>query len=91
MKSKLFLPAILCISMIACAQETPKVKHKVKKETTQNKNAKPKFVNAVDPICKMKTDENTKISAVYKNKTYGFCSNYCKDEFLKNPEKHAQK
>jgi YHS domain-containing protein len=90
MKSKIFLAALLCVSMMSCAQETPKVKHKTKKETTQNKNAKTKFVNAVDPICKMKTDENTKVSAVYKNKTYGFCSDYCKDEFLKSPEKYAR-
>ncbi len=50
-----------------------------------------KIVNAEDPICHMKNTEHTKDTAVYKNKTYGFCSVYCKDEFKKNPEKYARK
>ncbi|MDN5397107.1 MAG: YHS domain-containing protein [Chryseobacterium sp.] len=32
-----------------------------------------------------------KDTAVYKGKTYGFCSSLCKDEFKKNPEKYVQK
>lgn len=90
MKCKLFFSAILCCSILACAQEAPKVKHKVKTQSTQNAAGRAKFVNTIDPICKMKTTDQTKISAVYKNKTYGFCSDYCKDEFLKNPVKYAR-
>jgi YHS domain-containing protein len=91
MKSKIILTALLSVSLMACAQETPKVKHK--KETPSAKsNAKTvKFANAVDPICNMPTESDMKDTAVYKNKTYGFCSAYCKDEFKKNPEKYAKK
>lgn len=48
-------------------------------------------VNEEDPICHMKTAGFLKDTAVYKDKTYGFCSSYCKDEFKKNPENYAQK
>ncbi|MGE4514459.1 MAG: YHS domain-containing protein [Chryseobacterium sp.] len=88
MKSKVILTALLSVSLMACAQETPKVKHK-KAKTAVTKPVK--FANAVDPICNMPTEPDMKDTAVYKNKTYGFCSAYCKDEFKKNPEKYAKK
>lgn len=91
MKSKVILTALLSVSLMACAQETPKVKRK-KAKTAVKSDAKPvKFANTVDPICNMPTDADMKDTAVYKNKTYGFCSAYCKDEFKKNPEKYVQK
>jgi hypothetical protein len=36
MKSKIILTALLSVSLMACAQETPKVKHK--KSTTSSKS-----------------------------------------------------
>lgn len=90
MKSKIIVTALLAVSLMACAQETPKVKHK-KKTAIKSDTKKVKFANAVDPICNMPTEADMKDTAVYKNKTYGFCSAYCKDEFKKNPEKYAQK
>ncbi len=81
----------MSVSLMACAQETPKVKHK-KAVPAAKSNAKAvKFANAMDPICHMPTEPEMKDTAVYKNKTYGFCSVYCKDEFKKNPEKYVQK
>jgi YHS domain-containing protein len=74
---------------MACAQETPKVKHK--KKSVSSTSDKVRFANAEDPICHMKTEADMKDTAVYKNKTYGFCSTYCKDEFKKHPEKYVQK
>ncbi|MCW3162140.1 YHS domain-containing protein [Chryseobacterium oryctis] len=91
MKSKIILTALLSVSIMACAQETPKVKQKKTKTTVKSNTKSPKFVNAIDPICNMKTEDDMKDTAVYKNKTYGFCSTYCKDEFKKNPEKYAKK
>ncbi|KPE50308.1 YHS domain-containing protein [Chryseobacterium indologenes] len=91
MKSKIILTALLSISLLSCAQEAPKVKHK-KSMTTSGENLKNvKVVNAEDPVCHMKTAEFLKDTTVYKNKTYGFCNTYCKDEFKKNPQKYAQK
>lgn len=91
MKSKIFLTALLSVSLLACAQETPKVKHKKTTHASKSNAKKVKFANAEDPICHMKTEDDMKDTVVYKNKTYGFCSSYCKDEFKKNPEKYAQK
>jgi len=91
MKSKFFLTAFLSVSLIACAQETPKVKHKIKNKSSKSVSKPVKFANAIDPICEMKTEPDMKHTFEYKNKTYGFCSAYCKDEFKKNPEKYVQK
>ena len=91
MKYKIILATLLSISIISCAKETPKVKHK-KSMNSSDKNLKNiKVVNAEDPICHMKTAEYLKDTANFKNKTYGFCSAYCKEEFKKNPEKYARK
>lgn len=91
MKSKIIVTALLSVSLMACAQETPTVKHKKAKTAIKSNTKAVKFANAVDPICNMPTEADMKDTAVYKNKTYGFCSAYCKDEFKKNPEKYVQK
>jgi YHS domain-containing protein len=37
---------------------------------------------AKDPVCKMEVDEKkAKFSTTYKNKTYYFCSESCKNRF----------
>ena len=79
------------MSLFSCAQEAPKVKHKKSMSSSKENIKNVKVVNAEDPICHMKTEDDMKDTVVYKNKTYGFCSSYCKDEFKKNPEKYAQK
>lgn len=91
MKSKIIITALLSMSLFSCAQEAPKVKHKKSMSSSKENIKNVKVVNAEDPICHMKTAEFLKDTVVYKNKTYGFCSVYCKDEFKKNPEKYAQK
>ncbi len=84
------LMILLSVSAMSCAQETPKVKQ-VKKMIPKKEIKGIKVVNAEDPICHMKTAEFLKDTVVYKAKTYGFCSDYCKSEFKKNPEKYVQK
>ncbi|CAD7803734.1 hypothetical protein CHRY9390_01123 [Chryseobacterium aquaeductus] len=91
MKTKIIFTVLLSVSLLSCAQEIPKVKHKTKNTTSKSNVKKIKFANAIDPICHMKTEDDMKDTVVYKNKTYGFCSSYCKDEFKKNPEKYVQK
>lgn len=91
MKSLIISAAMLSISLLSCAKETPKVKHASHMDTSGKKIENIQVVNEEDPICHMKTAGSTQDTAVYKNKTYGFCSVYCKDEFKKNPEKYAQK
>jgi YHS domain-containing protein len=91
MKSKIIITALLSVSLMACAQETPKVKHKKNTVASKSNAKKVKFANTEDPICHMPTESDMKDTAVYKNKTYGFCSAYCRDEFKKDPEKYVQK
>lgn len=91
MKYEIILATLLSISIISCAQETPKVKHKKSMNSSDKNLVNVKVVNSEDPICHMKTAEYLKDTANYKNKTYGFCSVYCKEEFKKSPEKYAQK
>ena len=57
------------------------------KPKTDLKNVK--VVNTEDPVCQMKTADFLKDTLDYKGKKYGFCSEHCKKEFLKNPEKYA--
>ncbi|MHA7610410.1 YHS domain-containing protein [Elizabethkingia meningoseptica] len=88
---KLYIMTILLsVSVFSCAKEEPKVMHVTK--TAQDIDLKDvKVVNAEDPICNMKTAEFLKDTAVYKGKIYGFCSDNCKKEFKKAPEKYVQK
>ncbi|MEM0130203.1 MAG: YHS domain-containing protein [Thermoplasmatales archaeon] len=43
-----------------------------------------------DPVCGMNVDEGTKLSAQYKGKTYYFCSQSCKKNFVSNPERFVK-
>lgn len=91
MKSKIIITALLSVAIMSCTQETPKVKHKKSMDSSEENLKNVIVVNPEDPICHMNTAEFLKDTVVYKNKTYGFCSAYCKDEFKKNPEKYAHK
>jgi Cu+-exporting ATPase len=45
-----------------------------------------------DPVCDMQVDEATStILTDYKNKTFHFCSEECKEIFQTDPEPYAQK
>ncbi len=47
---------------------------------------------AIDPVCKMKVDENKPAgTSEYKGKKYYFCNMSCKKTFDKNPEKYVPK
>ncbi|KHO61672.1 hypothetical protein THYS13_21150 [Thermoanaerobacter sp. YS13] len=44
-----------------------------------------------DPVCGMMVKEDEAIAkSEYKGKAYYFCSNHCKMEFDKNPEKYVR-
>ena len=45
----------------------------------------------IDPVCRMEIDESeAKATSVYKGKTYYFCSESCKEQFDKKPEKYSE-
>jgi YHS domain-containing protein len=46
---------------------------------------------AIDPVCGMKVDEKKAVhKSQYKGVTYYFCSNTCKVNFEKEPEKYLK-
>ena len=48
----------------------------------------PNSKSFVDPVCSMQVDD--KITLVHKEKTYAFCSDHCKEQFIKNPEQYSK-
>ena len=43
-----------------------------------------------DLVCMMMVEiSNAKFKKVYKDKTYYFCSENCKEQFKQNPEKYS--
>jgi YHS domain-containing protein len=44
------------------------------------------FSENIDPICEMKVKSDSKIKALYRSKTYFFCSDHCRQMFLAQPE-----
>jgi YHS domain-containing protein len=45
---------------------------------------------ATDPVCFAIVDDDTaQFRAVYKDREYYFCTNYCKKQFLTDPEKYT--
>ena len=46
---------------------------------------------AIDPVCKMKVDEQTAAShAEYDGTTYYFCSNTCEQKFEHDPTQYIE-
>ncbi len=43
-----------------------------------------------DPVCKMTVGKNS-VSTIYQGITYYFCSEDCRREFERNPEKYIEK
>ncbi len=45
---------------------------------------------AIDPVCGMQvSEENAAATEEYMGKTYYFCSQYCRDEFVQDPEAYV--
>ncbi len=89
----IFALTLLGLTLFSCNKEQPKqgnfeVKHVSHEEMKATQKLDVAVVNEFDPICGMKTADHLSDTATYNGKTYGFCSTMCKDEFLKNPEKH---
>ena len=89
----IFALIVVGFALFSCNKKQPKqenfeVKHISQEEMKAATKLDVTVVNEADPICGMKTAEHLSDTANYQGKTYGFCSTMCKEEFLKNPEKH---
>ena len=46
----------------------------------------------VDPVCRMKVAENSKVLPfTFNENTYFFCAETCRKEFISDPEKYLKK
>ncbi len=60
-------------------------------DSTEKKYTAAMVDNKKDPSCGMPVTAGIKDTVHYKGKVYGFCSDECKQAFLKNPEALAKK
>jgi len=78
------ISTLFCTAMIGCTS-TPEPQH-----LSANQDTCWVCVHEHDLAC-MKVDIDDKTpSAVYNGKTYHFCSEECKKEFMANPAKYAK-
>lgn len=79
---------LFLIAALGCSDD----KHGIPTPTEVPKVSADQLALKVDPYCGMSV-ENHPLAATadHKGKTYGFCSTFCKDEFVKDPEKYLAK
>lgn len=82
-----FLPfsmGILFLILVGCAkEEQPRTEEKIEKVETM-------VMKVTDPVCDMELKKENAIHAEYEGKTYYFCSEHCKEQFLKDPQKYSK-
>jgi YHS domain-containing protein len=83
MKNTLIIAVFTLISIFSVISQDEKPKQK------GIKNAE-KETKLEDPVCHMKVKKGGKITVKHKDVEYGFCSESCKESFVKNPEKYTK-
>ena len=88
---------VISILLAACSSHSQKetsvenVKIIDSVEVPANNFANVTFASKKDLNCGMPLSAGVEDTAHYKGKIYGFCSEECKDDFLKNPEAEIAK
>ena len=96
-----YLFIILCTVFVACHQNPKSVESDAVSTTNadtmvvKTEKSKPVFTAAMvdnkkDPNCGMPVTAGIADTVHYKGKVYGFCSDECRDAFLKNPDALAK-
>lgn len=67
-----------------------RIKSLIKKLSRLGFSVKQKNKGHIDPVCGMEASADL-FKADYKGKSYYFCSNYCKQQFEKDPEAYITK
>ena len=65
-----------------------KIKSLIKKLGKLGFSVRPKNKGHMDPVCGMESSGDL-FSGAYNAKDYYFCSDYCKQQFEKDPEKYT--
>lgn len=64
-----------------------RIKSLIKKLSRFGFSIKPKNKGHIDPVCGMEATSG--IAFVYQGKEYAFCSDHCRQEFKKQPERYT--
>jgi YHS domain-containing protein len=90
--TSVFTPILLAILIFACNQKPQTVisTATMKSTDTMKKYTKEMVDNKKDPSCGMPLTAGIGDTVHYNGKVYGFCSDECKQIFLKNPEALAK-
>lgn len=67
-----------------------KIKSLIKKLSRLGFSVKPKNKGHIDPVCGMEASGDL-FKADYQSKSYYFCSDYCRQQFEKDPEAYVSK
>ncbi len=67
-----------------------KIKSLIKKLSRFGFSVKPKDKDKVDPVCGMEASSDL-LKVDYQGKSYFFCSDYCKQQFEKDPKTYILK
>ena len=88
---------VISILLAACSSHSQKenavdnTKDSVTVVAPANKFKNVNFASTKDLGCGMPLSASLEDTAHYKGKIYGFCSQECKEDFLKDPEGHIAK
>jgi YHS domain-containing protein len=88
-----FFMSTLMAPITACHQQPEAVSSPavmLQKDTTEKKFTVAMIDNKKDPNCGMPVTAGIEDTVHYKGKVYGFCSDQCKQAFLKNPTELAK-
>jgi YHS domain-containing protein len=85
--------AMLAVGMIGCQQAQQQQAEKAQTETQSampESTAAGSDTMAMDPTCGMQVPMSTQWTAQYEGKTYYFCSQQCRDQFMADPSKYLE-
>lgn len=85
MKKYQLLFTALLFAAVACNTEAPKVENEMKQEVKEEKKALTvQLVSDKDPVCGMTVGTEPADTTLLNGNVYGFCSDDCKESFLKD-------
>ena len=84
MKSTSMITVFACLMTLSIIAQEEKSKQKDKKVAE-------KETKLEDPVCHMMVKKGGKITAKPNDVEYAFCSESCKESFVKNPKKYIKK
>lgn len=90
MKNLLTIIALCFTTALSAQHAHDNSKMQTSMKQNPAKQSEPLKEDGIDPICKMKVSKGEKRTSTYKGKQIGFCSDYCKDKFLENPDKYIK-